>query len=206
MLRFQVKGSAREPYNVTADGSGLTFAIYCSCPAGRRGGNFCKHAAALLLGDLSNLVMPSDSVEELIRLAAGSDYPALARQHVPADQRRRVVEGYVSLEQVEAAFRASLEAKGWVVARRSRSILGDEEFLELFATTKFGKPRKQPAIALSYHSTAFDMVEEADGSITYSNPRPRARPWRVRGGGPTGTWSTLAAALPGFLDAAGIGA
>lgn len=204
MLRFQVKGSAREPYQVTASGKGADFAIYCSCPAGRRGGLFCKHAAALLLGDVSRLIQPSDDVSALARNAQGSEYPSLAMEHVPTDQKRPMIFGFSSLSEVEEAYRSSIEAKGWKLARRTSSDHGDEEFLELFGKTPTGRWRKQPSISISYHSTAFDVIEEADGTLTYTNPRPRGRPWCVRHDGPTKTWSSLAGALPAFFSAIGI--
>lgn len=204
MLRFQVKGSAREPYQITTSGRGADFAIYCSCPAGRRGGLFCKHAAALLLGDISNLIQPSDDVKTLARYAHGSEYPSLAMEHVPTDQKRPMIFGYSSLDEVERACRSSVEAKGWKIARRTSSEHGEEEFLELFEKTSTGRWKKKPSISISYHSTAFDIIEEADGTVTYANPRPRGRPWCVRHAGPTKTWSSLAAALPTFFGAVGI--
>nr|WP_281394850.1 SWIM zinc finger family protein [Xanthobacter tagetidis] len=38
------------------EGSGGGLRAFCTCPAGGRGGRFCKHAAGLLMGDVTALV------------------------------------------------------------------------------------------------------------------------------------------------------
>lgn len=205
MLRYQVKGSAKEPYQITAVGAGADMKIYCTCPAGRRGGLFCKHIAALLMGDVTNVVLPSDDVEELINNAQGSSYQSKALLHISVDEKRPVINGYFTLDQVERDYRPCIESKGWMFTRRSSQEHGDEEYIELFKKTRSGKWRKNPSISLSYHSTTYDIITDNDGSLTYKNPRPRGRPWCVRADGKsTRTWANLAGALPVFLDIIGV--
>lgn len=89
-LRFRVQGSATEPYDLVAEGFGPEFRIFCSCPGGRRGGRFCKHVAALLVGDITRLVDPSDDVGVLREMAAGTRYVAAAFAHDPATRPGKV--------------------------------------------------------------------------------------------------------------------
>jgi len=79
MLRFQVQGSGKAPHSITAEGEGPDFRIFCSCPAGRKGGMFCKQVAALLvgdvtklIGDVTKLIGPTGEMAELARRASGS--------------------------------------------------------------------------------------------------------------------------------------
>ncbi|CUX81088.1 MAG: hypothetical protein HLUCCA05_07405 [Roseibaca calidilacus] len=72
MLRFQVQGSGKAPHSITAEGEGPDFRIFCSCPAGRKGGMFCKQVAALLVGDVTKLIGPTGEMAELARRASGS--------------------------------------------------------------------------------------------------------------------------------------
>lgn len=98
-------------------------------------------------------------------------------------------------------YHEDLESKGWAV-----EIMDDEngESLLLFKRFKNGKLRKNPSVIFSYEHTAYDIVAMPDGTIGKANPRPRARPWSVRGGETTNTWGSLSRALPTFLIAAGI--
>lgn len=82
-LRFLIQGSSPEPYSLTAEGVGASFRIYCSCPAGRRGGFFCKHAAALLVGDVTNLIEPSARIADLAAMASGSELASRALAYAP---------------------------------------------------------------------------------------------------------------------------
>lgn len=206
LLYFYVKGSAAEPYKVTADGTGANLKLYCTCPAGRRGGGFCKHQQALLLGEVTNLIEPSDSVAELARCAEGSSYVSKAMAHVPAAEKKPILQGYNTLAQVRDVFGAALEAKGFIVALENINEAWHAEELQCYGLGKHGKMLKYPVLALRFDEQAADMVATEGGLSEYRNFRPRARPWTVysRNGVGSGTWSELARALPQFLNAAGI--
>lgn len=87
---LRIKGSAAEPYRVTAEGRGEALRIYCTCPAGDRAGRFCKHVAAVLLGDVTNLVDGLDRVGELAARAQGSELLLRAMVHVPKSARNGI--------------------------------------------------------------------------------------------------------------------
>ena len=88
-LVFHVKGSAKEPYRIIAEGEGNSFRAFCSCPAGTKGGKFCKHIAYLLQGDVGKLVTPSvNDVNELARRAYGSALLEKAGVRVDRDMRQ----------------------------------------------------------------------------------------------------------------------
>lgn len=61
-LRFKVKGSSPEPYEVTFIKDGDSLTALCSCPAGEFG-NFCKHRIAILDGNGKAIV--SDNGDDL---------------------------------------------------------------------------------------------------------------------------------------------
>ena len=113
MLKFQIQGSGKDPYVVTAEGHGETFKMFCSCPAGRRGGMFCKHCQALLLGDVSNLVGSADDLPELLRMVQGSHLSDKAMTHKPVDSPDRWAH-IQTLEDVVSEFGGKLTAKGYV--------------------------------------------------------------------------------------------
>ncbi|MDR2891576.1 MAG: SWIM zinc finger domain-containing protein [Deltaproteobacteria bacterium] len=87
ILQYYVQGSAAKPYLVTFEDEGQGLKAFCSCPAGKRGGLFCKHVAALLNGDVSKLVAPSDNIADLIARADGSPLLEKACAHIPAKQK-----------------------------------------------------------------------------------------------------------------------
>lgn len=206
MLYFYVKGSAKEPYKITADGVGAALKLFCTCPAGKRGGGFCKHQQALLLGDVTHLVQPSDSVVDLARCAQGSKYVSKALSHVPAAEKKPVIPGYETLEQVRGAFGAALEAKGFVVALEDVTASWPAKELQCYGLGKHKKMLKYPVLALRYDEQTADLIAMEDGTTEYRNFRPRMRPWTVysRNQVGSGTWSELGRALPQFLNAAGI--
>lgn len=141
-LRFRVQGSAAMPYDLVAEGGdGISLRIHCSCPAGRRGGRFCKHAAALLLGDVTNLVEPSDDPTRLRDLAAGSGLIEAALAHHPADRRAKI--GHPDFRETGdfmvdvAPARQVAEEKGWLVVTTA-----DE--MRCFGFTPAGRRHRSP--------------------------------------------------------------
>lgn len=60
-IRFLVKGSAADPYEVTFIKDGGSLTAICSCPAGEYG-NFCKHRISILDGNSKAIV--SDNVSQ----------------------------------------------------------------------------------------------------------------------------------------------
>ncbi|MBY8974788.1 hypothetical protein KHP62_03145 [Rhodobacteraceae bacterium NNCM2] len=53
--RFEVKGSAPEPYVVIIERSGDNLAASCDCPAGSKG-QYCKHRFSLLAGSEEGVI------------------------------------------------------------------------------------------------------------------------------------------------------
>ncbi|WP_156762708.1 hypothetical protein [Woeseia oceani] len=61
-LKFLVKGSAPQPYELLFIKDGNSLTAICNCPAGEHG-NFCKHRISLLDGKPKGLV--SDNAEQV---------------------------------------------------------------------------------------------------------------------------------------------
>jgi len=200
MLKFQVKGSAAKPYQVTAEGVGRDLRMYCTCPAGDRGGQFCKHVAALLVGDISSLVSSSQDVERLRRIAEGSPLIGRALQHVPRAAKRPAIHGYPDLESVARGLGDRLRALGWHVEWGATGVDANE-LVGLYKVTKGGKQRKWPAVSIEYEEYVYTMVAQPDGSIEAVREERRSRPWVVRGQ-KTVTFGSLDRALPIFIEAA----
>mgnify|MGYP006287854735 CR=1 FL=1 len=176
MLVFEVQGSAKAPYTVKAFGSGPELELRCSCPAGARGGLFCKHVAALLAGDVTNVVSGADSADELLRRAEGS--PLLARSMAATAEPD--VAGIEGIEDFERRFRGALEASGWAVVKLEEHEPWRSDTLALHGFFKNGRMKKGPTHQLSFEAEIADPIWHDDGSITYENQRPSARPWRLR--------------------------
>jgi hypothetical protein len=161
-----------------------------------------------MMGDVTNLLDPSDDVELLRRTAEGSPLLQKAFAHNPRPSAQREWPGIFTLEDVLVAFREKLVERGWEVVHRVTGNDRPSEAIELFARTSNGKLLKHPTVQLSWEKFAFDLVAQPDGSFAESNLRLRARPWGVRGkgGASMGTWRRLVEALPAFLDASGLDA
>jgi hypothetical protein len=72
-MKFSVKGSAAQPYELIFIKDGESLTAICSCPAGEHG-NFCKHRLSILDGKARGIV--SDNVEHVATVAgwlAGTD-------------------------------------------------------------------------------------------------------------------------------------
>lgn len=206
VLKFEVQGSGKKPYTVTADGEGANFRIFCSCPAGRKGGMFCKHAAGLLVGDVTKLVGGGDVVA-LAHMAEGSPLVAKALAHRPASK----VDEYPhirTLEDVVTEFGDKITAEGFDTeidrdpGKLPHRLPRDE--IRLFTYFKNGKRRKTPSHVIYYEPLGGDAVwdfEEGMGEPSYANVKERARPWGHNGK----TYSTLSRVIPGFLKGTKLG-
>lgn len=74
--RFEVKGSASEPYKILIKKDIKNLSAYCTCPAGSNGMH-CKHRISILLGSSKNVVSDNASeVDEVAAWVAGSDIEA----------------------------------------------------------------------------------------------------------------------------------
>lgn len=75
-LDFQVKGSSKDPYELTFIKDGDSLTAICTCPAGTYG-NFCKHRIAILEGDAKGVVSSNaDKVGTVVGWLAGTDVEA----------------------------------------------------------------------------------------------------------------------------------
>jgi hypothetical protein len=73
MLEYLILSSNKfNVYKVRFEGKGKDLKAYCTCPAGKKGGKFCKHISGLLNGDESNIIQPSDKIESLKEIIEGS--------------------------------------------------------------------------------------------------------------------------------------
>ena len=75
-LKFLVKGSAPQPYELIFIKDGASLTAICNCPAGAHG-NFCKHRIGILDGKPKGLV--SDNAEQVttvVEWLVGTDVEA----------------------------------------------------------------------------------------------------------------------------------
>jgi len=199
-LTFRVRGSGNDLYKLVATRDHQGFRILCSCPAGRRGGLFCKHVAALLVGDVTRLEEPSDSVAALADMAAGHRLVDRAKVYEPAPERHALDPAPVDLAGMLELAVPRLTAAGLV--GRIEDWLDDGRRLAAYARFKNGKLRRTPSLSLTWEPTTSDAIVRPDGGIAWENIRPQVRPWSVRAtdGGSVGAWKDLAVAGWRFLD------
>jgi len=201
-LKYQVKGSAAQPYQITVQGTGAGLRVFCTCPAMRKGGMFCKHVAALLVGDVTNLVHPSDDVEELKRRAIGSNLVNKALKHVPYVEQLNplpIAPGIETVADMTKHVAPLLDQANL----HKECCTGEDgsEILEIYEKFKNGKPRKTPALTLSFEPTTYDLMGTESGEIIKVNHRPRVRPWGVRSKEKANAWSSLERASRPFMEA-----
>lgn len=181
MLKFRIQGSSKEPYTITAEGEGSDLVMFCSCPAGRKGGKFCKHVASILVGDVTNLIGSIDDVNELARRAKDSALISKALNH----QSRTDPEPWAHIRTFEdliSEMGSDIEALGFELEVHKDT--GDIphrlplEKLQLFSYFKNGKRRKTPTHAIYFEPLTGDTVlEPGDADFKYQNIKPRVRPW-----------------------------
>ena len=201
MIKFQVRGSAPTPYTVTAEGEGDAFRMFCTCPAGRKGGTFCKHASALLMGDVSKLVGASDNLEKLMHMSEGSPLVGRALVHRSADQPDLWVH-IRNLGDVATTFGVQFKALGFdLEIRQGDGQLGRDE-LKLFGHTNRGKRKVNPTHLLYYQPFTTDNGEwdSEKGELTNFQTIPRQKPWGYDGK----TFAVLSRLIPTFLAGVGV--
>lgn len=93
-LEFQVRGSAGDLYEITAERMGGEVAMFCTCQAGRNGMH-CKHRFMLLDGVVDNLA--SENHDDVLTL----------KSWVPGS---RMETAMVELAEAEAAMKAAQAA------------------------------------------------------------------------------------------------
>ena len=75
-LKFLVKGSSADPYEVIFIKDGDSLTALCSCPAGQHG-NFCKHRISILDGKTKGVVSDNaGSVATAVGWLSGTDVEA----------------------------------------------------------------------------------------------------------------------------------
>ena len=183
MLRFYIQGSAAKPYLVTFEGKGQDLAAFCSCPAGRKGGMFCKHVAALLKGDASKLAEGSDDIALLTGRSAGSPLIAKAQGHVPyGKQKIQPLEHVDSITDISALIQPLLSNTGlWTEYSTEED---GSEFLAVYMrkTYKNGNLYKSPTklLSISYKPILYHLVCDDDADDIQKRPYgERALPYLV---------------------------
>ena len=114
-LTFRVRGSSGVEYMVAVIGSGRALRTTCSCPAGRRGGHFCKHATAVLIGDASDVTHGSDRLAEVCDRVNDSPLYVRALHHKPTKLTPSGPAEYQGFDDVLSLHRDELRHLGWEV-------------------------------------------------------------------------------------------
>lgn len=185
-LYFQVQGSRANPYKITFEGAGVSLAAFCTCPAGKKAGTFCKHVAQLLKGDSSKIVDGKDYLSELLERAQGSPLLEKAQTHKAAPPKP---------EQIDLGAIQSLQD---LAAHTEKKLTGtanwheystDEDGTERLCVYmrkyyKNGKPYKNPTllISMTYEPYKREHIwdDEADDWIP-GELQKKVMPWNVDG-------------------------
>lgn len=199
MLRFQVQGSAKTPYRVSFEGEGRLLTAFCTCPAFARGGLFCKHGAALLMGDVTALVGDSSEMSELARRAVGSPLLERALQHQPAKPKIAPVSGFATIQEVARGYAQRFQAMGLTVELTEGGNDG-AVFLRLSRIGGVKRKKLVPVVALSYEPWTYDLVIVESGDFEEVR-RPSVKMWRLGIGRSSRAYTTLDRALVGFEEA-----
>lgn len=181
MLTFQVQGSGKHPYTITAEGEGADFVMYCTCPAGRNGQAFCKHRRGLLYGEVTKIVEGGELVSQLSEMAQGSRHMTEANDRPPERQRRLPPEGVVCLRSLVDYGAVRLIDAGYDVEFKEGSDPWDWQAVNLYEYFKNGKRKKHPVFSITWNHSVGDHIVQIDGSSTIGNIRPRVRPYSVQG-------------------------
>lgn len=202
MLKFLVQGSGKLPYEVKFEGNGPELRSYCTCPAFRKGGAFCKHAAALLVGDVSNLVDNGTDTSALKEISAGSPLVEMALSHQPAKTAPTSI--FNTLRDAEASLRVMAVRKNlWVEAITPDDFDPDQFGLSFHTIGKRGKPLKAPIASICFCTVRQEerlVVSESGEYVLEITIVPRTRPWVVMTEGSTRSYSTCERALPSIEE------
>lgn len=89
-LKFLVKGSAADPYEVTFIKDGISLTAICTCPAGQFG-NFCKHRISILEGKGGEISSKNaDQVSSIIEWLAGTDVESALEELRAAEKKAAI--------------------------------------------------------------------------------------------------------------------
>ena len=103
--RFQVQGSAADPYEIEIERVGDNLRASCTCPAGNMG-QYCKHRFNLFKGSTSDVVGGDvESISTLPDLVKGTD---VERAMIGVKEAEREVA--IAKKQLSAAKKAVAEA------------------------------------------------------------------------------------------------
>lgn len=85
-IRFQVQGSAEEPYEVTFQKAGDNLSAFCTCPAGENG-QYCKHRFRIFEGSSEGIVSGNlEQVPIVVAWLPGTDVAAAMAAVVAAER------------------------------------------------------------------------------------------------------------------------
>ena len=152
MLEYRIESSnKRNIYKVRFEGKGENLKAFCTCPAFKKAGLFCKHVSFLLNGDVSLLVEPSDKIEELKKISENSDLLEKARTYVPFDERkpRPISETIKTVKDINQFIKPFFEGTEYWKEYEKKA--DGAEYLTIYIQKyyKNGKPYKKPT-AVSY--------------------------------------------------------
>lgn len=175
---------------------------YCTCPAFRKGGAFCKHVAALLVGDVSNLIGNGTDINNLKEISAGSHLMAMALNHQPA--KATPTSTFNTLNEAEISLRAMASRKNlWVEGIAPNEFDPDQYGLSFHSIGKRGKPLKAPIASICFCTVRQEeklVVSESGEYVLEITVVPRARPWVVMIEGNTRSYSACERALPSMEE------
>ncbi|MCA3624148.1 MAG: SWIM zinc finger family protein [Methylobacterium sp.] len=190
-LHFIVTGSEGNKYQVTFEGEGESLASFCTCPAFKRGGLFCKHAAQMLMGEVSRLdfemtsklAQDASSALSLLQTRSTSTrIMAMALAHVPSTVPKRL-----KVQSAEEAWKILDElarTKGLFPSRiHPSSDDPNEDGLEFFIAGKHGKLKKYPVARICYSEVRYDELNSIDenGNLVFLRvPVQRTMKWTTQ--------------------------
>ena len=182
-MLFYVQGSGKAPYELKATGAGETFYLACSCPAGRKTGKQCKHARALLLGDVTALQEGSADVVELAKMAQSSQAFAEAMGRPLERMPHRPPESATCVKSLYVAQCTKITASGLTPLYSEDEGEWPARRLSLHDHFKNGKIKKGATFELSWEELSGDLTVQEDGTMAMENVKPRQRPYTIRGKG-----------------------
>lgn len=215
-LVYLVQGSSPTPYTVCFQGTGPGLTAACSCPAGTKGGRFCKHVAALLKGeaDQLTLVEGSDDPALLPARAEGSPLSDMAEQYTPRpSSHRQIIPAPVAPGQGLKGLLPHLDGllegtRLW--SEYAREDDGAERIAILVRERrKNGLPRKYPTklLTLAHAPIKYMLQWQEDGEgheiYDYTPAGRRSRPFLVNStnyGSLDAAWTAFARQLDELLS------
>tara|TARA_R110002124_G_scaffold143230_3_gene308031 strand:- start:250 stop:870 length:621 start_codon:yes stop_codon:yes gene_type:complete len=181
MITFQVQGSGKTPYKITAEGEGANFIMYCTCPAGRNGKAFCKHRRGLLYGDVTKVAEGVELVEQLRRMAQDSVHMAEADNRPLERQKHIPPKDVLCIRSLADHGAERFIDAGYDVDFEEGDDPWKRQAVNFYGYFKNGKRKKEPVFSISWEHSAGDLVVQMDGSLAYENITPRTRPYGVQG-------------------------